>query len=49
MHKRIKHYITIAFMMMVLCWTCFDIKAEAKRDVIIVIDPGHGGDNLGAR
>lgn len=49
MHKRIKHYIAIAFMMMVLCWTCFDIKAEAKRDVIIVIDPGHGGDNLGAR
>ena len=49
MHKKIKHYIVLAFMMIALCFICFSIKAEAKKDVVIVIDPGHGGDNLGAR
>lgn len=27
----------------------FDVIAEAKRDVVVVIDPGHGGTNMGAR
>ncbi len=49
MHKKIKHYIVLAFMTIALCFACFNIKAEAKKDVVIVIDPGHGGDNLGAR
>ncbi len=33
---------------MVLTWFCLDTTAEAEEDTLrIVIDPGHGGENLG--
>lgn len=33
---------------MVLTWFCLDTTAEAEEDALrIVIDPGHGGENLG--
>lgn len=31
-----------------LIFCVWNINAEAKRDIIIVIDPGHGGTNMGA-
>lgn len=32
-----------------LLFTCFQTEVYAKKDVIIVIDPGHGGSNMGAQ
>lgn len=29
-------------------WTCMQINVQADEPVIVVIDPGHGGENLGA-
>ena len=48
----IKKYISkisicIILVLFLCCGIC--MNAEAKRDVVIVIDPGHGGTNIGAR
>ena len=48
----IKKYISkisicIILVLFLCCGIC--MNAEAKRDVVIVIDPGHGGTNMGAR
>ncbi len=48
----IKKYIRSFFIciMFLLFFCCgWQLKAEAKRDIVIVIDPGHGGTNMGAR
>ncbi len=40
----------ILVLFLVLCFCIqFNVTAEAKRDVVIVIDPGHGGTNMGAK
>ena len=41
--------IVLAFLMFALAFTGLKLTAEAKRDIVIVIDPGHGGTNMGAR
>lgn len=48
----IKKYIIRVLLGILLMFTLFygiKMTAEAKRDVVIVIDPGHGGTNMGAR
>ena len=35
--------------MFAAAFTGLKLTAEAKRDIVIVIDPGHGGTNMGAR
>lgn len=48
----IKKYISkISICIILVLFLCCGIRmnAEAKRDVVIVIDPGHGGTNMGAR
>lgn len=41
--------IVLAFLMFAVAFTGLKLTAEAKRDIVIVIDPGHGGTNMGAR
>lgn len=41
--------IVLAFLMFAAAFTGLKLTAEAKRDIVIVIDPGHGGTNMGAR
>ena len=49
MYKKFWKYMTFLFLLIVFLWIQFDVTAEAKRDVVIVIDPGHGGTNMGAK
>lgn len=47
-----KKYIIRVLLGVLLIFTVFysiKMNAEAKRDIVIVIDPGHGGTNMGAR
>ena len=48
MQKKYNIYFLLAFIMIVTVWMHFTITAEAKKDIVVVIDPGHGGTNLGA-
>ena len=41
--------IVLAFLLFAAAFTGLKLTAEAKRDIVIVIDPGHGGTNMGAR
>lgn len=45
-----KHLIRMLLMLMVFMFVFVWIKIDvsAKRDIVIVIDPGHGGSNMGA-
>jgi len=49
MYKKFWIYLTFLLFACVLFWNQFSLPAEAKRDVVIVIDPGHGGTNRGAK
>lgn len=49
MTKKYVIRIVLAFLMFALAFTGLKLTAEAKRDIVIVIDPGHGGTNMGAR
>ena len=49
MYKNFLISVTFLILLCLCLWVQLDITAEAKRDVIIVIDPGHGGTNMGAR
>lgn len=49
MYKKFWVYLTLTLLLFVFVWIQFDVTAEAKRDIVIVIDPGHGGSNMGAR
>lgn len=49
MQKKFLISVILAFVLFFAIFMQVDITAEAKRDVVIVIDPGHGGTNMGAR
>ncbi len=49
MTKKYLIRIFLVFIMFAVAFMGLKITAEAKRDIVIVIDPGHGGTNLGAR
>ncbi len=49
MTKKYLIRIILVFMLFAVAFTGLKITAEAKRDIVIVIDPGHGGTNMGAR
>ncbi len=49
MHKKFLISVILALVLFLSVFMQVDITAEAKRDVVIVIDPGHGGTNMGAR
>lgn len=41
--------IAVLFGSIVLSQTCFFIRAKAEENVVVVLDPGHGGTNTGAQ
>lgn len=49
MTKKYLIRILLVFVLVLCTFTGLKMTAEAKRDIVIVIDPGHGGTNLGAR
>lgn len=49
MQKKVLSRILIVLCLMFMVFISFKMDAQAKRDVVIVIDPGHGGTNLGAK
>lgn len=49
MQKKFLYKILIVLFLVFSVFISFKMDAQAKRDVVIVIDPGHGGTNLGAK
>lgn len=49
MMKKCITKVLFGFLIFLFVFFRWNLNAEAKRDIIIVIDPGHGGTNLGAQ
>ncbi len=49
MQKKLLFRCILAFFMIISIFIFSYITAEAKRDIVVVIDPGHGGTNMGAK
>ncbi len=47
----LRKFLTIisAVILSITCFSAWKIPAKAENPIIIVIDPGHGGENLGGQ
>lgn len=49
MIKRLMSHMFLGILTFVLVFGMWTFDAQAKRDIVVVIDPGHGGTNMGAK